>query len=739
MASRERLARSDSTESVSHRSQVSLGVTRISVDPLYFICFLQKASLWEKFSQSGLPVNPDAPFADDEPNDLSEEDAFTSNDDLECDGGPQPPKVPHLARSASVGRMPTTTAPAPPTKADLRQPWRETTNEDRLILILNNGDHLQVIKDRIRKDLNKRGIPWSTEEDIRPWHFALTSLHLHFEPPIGINFQEILSSSTQPFWLTLKKEKAVRREPPKSNKATFQSQFPPDVHMSLRYGALLDIDRFLHSPAHCWTSREFGRCSLNLHDGRKGKSRIEWMLKTPSGEMLKKQLWMSNVDHCVVIDVGTDGFDMFICQKCNLDEFESKPAEHHSQANDQRRPAEKARPNAFHNSNRSPYHNRPSQPVPLMSLPFVPYHKQASRHGYLCRTGRSSDSTFSTIQFRLRLNQRGASDAHTRVHGILSSMIEFFHSEGLSVCYGRMRVDEGPKPYLFLRPTIPDFPSLLMRYSWQMLSIVGYRLQLQIDDEFIGQLFGLDEEGNNPDELFYRVCVYLSRIFAARYFVDIHTELRHAVLETQRKRDAAPYGLMSKLQSKNATEAYVPSVTITPTTLRIKPLKLCRTNRVLRADQYEGRLIFGEPMHSFALVDIRDENHRGLQGYHFQQLRTVLLKYLQQGFPLMGDNRAYQYLHHSQSQIKTQQFWFYHHNNSQYPRQRNYSLPEAQRWMGDFRRETNPVKCISRMALCFSTTQPTVTVTTVDRTLCHHRINRCLCFIGTGRRCRGNR
>ena len=47
--------------------------------------------------------------------------------------------------------------------------------------------------------------------------------------------------------------------------------------------------------------------------------------------------------------------------------------------------------------------------------------------------------------------------------------------------------------------------------------------------------------------------------------------------------------------------AYVPSVTLTPTTICVNPLKLVKTNRVLRETQFGGNLMF-------ALVDVKDEN-----------------------------------------------------------------------------------------------------------------------------------
>jgi RNA-dependent RNA polymerase len=72
----------------------------------------------------------------------------------------------------------------------------------------------------------------------------------------------------------------------------------------------------------------------------------------------------------------------------------------------------------------------------------------------------------------------------------------------------------------------------------------------------------------------------------------------------------------------------------------------------------------------------------------------------------MEDDREYQYLHHSQSQLRERQFWFYHHDR----KLPNLSFSDAYLWMGKFDREKNPAKYAARMALCFSTTKATVEV-----------------------------
>ncbi|CAF4210187.1 unnamed protein product, partial [Rotaria magnacalcarata] len=73
--------------------------------------------------------------------------------------------------------------------------------------------------------------------------------------------------------------------------------------------------------------------------------------------------------------------------------------------------------------------------------------------------------------------------------------------------------------------------------------------------------------------------------------------------------------------------------------------------------------------------------------------------------------RQYKYLHHTKSQLRGRQFWFYHHHHDDTdPRKINLSFPEAYKWMGNFDKEKNPAKYAARMALCFTSTTATVQV-----------------------------
>ena len=78
---------------------------------------------------------------------------------------------------------------------------------------------------------------------------------------------------------------------------------------------------------------------------------------------------------------------------------------------------------------------------------------------------------------------------------------------------------------------------------------------------------------------------------------------------------------------------------------------------------------------------------------------------LTSGFDLGSTRRTYRYLHHSQSQLKDKQFWFYH-----YDEQTNFSFEEAYAWMGDFQDERIVAKHAARIAQCFTSAEETFKV-----------------------------
>lgn len=78
---------------------------------------------------------------------------------------------------------------------------------------------------------------------------------------------------------------------------------------------------------------------------------------------------------------------------------------------------------------------------------------------------------------------------------------------------------------------------------------------------------------------------------------------------------------------------------------------------------------------------------------------------LELGFDLGRKGRTYRYLHHSQSQLKDKQFWFYYHDG-----QRNFSFEQAFAWMGDFQEERIVAKHAARIAQCFTSAEATIQV-----------------------------
>ena len=630
----------------------------------------------------------------------------------------------------------TLTNPPPVISTEPSKPWEYSTQQEHLTIIMNNVKDYDRNKRSLREDLSRRSLTWQDdEEEERPWRFGLTGIHLEFTAPQRINIQNLISSSRVPFWFKLKTEK--RKPPPKDNtrKKTLYHKFTPNLDISLRYGAFADLNQFQYSPKHSWAYETNSIWTLALDDFRSG-GYIEWIIENRHAQTARKsQLFVSNIDQTVVVDTRTQGFDIYICQKCNMSEFEADLKSENNKPrkayNNNRAPQKFAQPKTTFQS----FDQRPKKPPPLirsntneMQRTFPAFRTiRADYH----RIGQHTGCYFPTIQFSVGISsvpltndQQATQD---QIKQTLSLLIEFFLAHRITVCYGKIESSPGPRPYLFFQENTPEFPSLITKYSWQMLSVNGYRLQLKINDDFKRALFHIHRTEENPDELFYRVCVYLSRICSLRPFLNIHQELQHAIDESKRKRDHAAYGLVRKLDFEGVNEVYVPSVTITPTTIRIKPLKLCRTNRVLRATKE-----FGKAVEHFVLVDVREENGRDIQSYHFRHLRQQLLDYLRHGFTLMGDDRQYRYLHHSQSQLRERQFWFYYHE----PKSRYLSFAEAYRWMGTFDKEKNPAKHTARIALCFSTTTATVRVRIKDDFIC---ISIYLVFQGTRGRGSSNR
>lgn len=109
---------------------------------------------------------------------------------------------------------------------------------------------------------------------------------------------------------------------------------------------------------------------------------------------------------------------------------------------------------------------------------------------------------------------------------------------------------------------------------------------------------------------------------------------------------------------------------------------------------------------AYLSVEMREETGEALQANDFSNLRGKVDDYLARGFKLTND-RLYRYLHHSQSQLKEKQYWFYWHD-AKY--RSNLSFDEADKWMGNFDHERVVAKHSARIAQCFTSSEATIRV-----------------------------
>ncbi|CAF1158600.1 unnamed protein product [Rotaria sordida] len=628
-------------------------------------------SLWDKL-----------PEVNSVPIDIANDDDFLDEDDLTENDTEDEFETPN-----DVSNLPTSLHEAFTSSLTLENLQRNTLlwvfeEYDQIKLIVDEL-HAEDVKTELQKRLSSQGIRWMKNDDerIRSWHFGLSFIRFQIERAHPIDIMRFTPILSFPFWLRFKNS-MQRQRYIKSNSERIKPiryGYSPPYRVSLRYGALTKLNEFRYSLEHSWSNQPESRWSLFIKNDYFGGS-IEWVMEE-ARKRKKKQLLAINIDRTVIIHLLPDGFAMYICQTCNMNEF-----------------------NAKRKSNHGVRIQHPSPNFPGRSPLIRPIFKdkqQSQRPSYE-KDKRSSTRNgiyFPTVQFELRIdpNHIANEKAQNTIQHTYKLLTNFFTSHNIIICHGALDSRQGLQVNLF--PTL-KLPTLIMQYSWQMLMNIGYRLQVQIDQQFCNGLYALSREERNADDLFYRVCVYLSRLFTLEPFVNLSEKLHDAIIESKRKREDCTFGLISSLNTQVNTETYVPSVTLTPTTIRIKPLKLCRTNRVLRAVQE-----FGKALGHFALVEIRDENGKPLQSFHFRDLRHLFLDYLQNGFTLMDNNRYYRYLHHSQSQLRANQFWFYHHEPGI-----NLSFNKAYNWMGMFDKERNIAKYASRVALCFSTTTPTINI-----------------------------
>ena len=277
--------------------------------------------MWEKTYESNPSSKQDAPFAvydsdevPEESPDIYQEQRDSNNDSnsfstLDTPSSGPLPASQHMPNSS----------PAPNQIQEKKKPWEQLTTEERVIIISPEGDDVEKIKKNLACTPD--------EEKTRPWHFGLIATHLKFLSPRTINLRTLISAASPlPYWLTLKNERTDKTNPSPGNTGQ-EYRFNSQTRVSLRFGTLSNLNEFYYSPPHSWTNEEWNQCSVAIQNRYKGNEKIEWIFDTAPPLQTKKELLAANVNPCVIVNLLPDGFDMYICQKCNMNEFEMKKIE----------------------------------------------------------------------------------------------------------------------------------------------------------------------------------------------------------------------------------------------------------------------------------------------------------------------------------------------------------------------------------------------------------------------------
>lgn len=654
--------------------------------------------MWDAIHDSHARTTSAAPFAVVDWSSNIEENTVASD---ECSDTDDEHSLPSIAseNSHSLPDLSQAKITAPQSPFLLSEPWLRQTSLGFLKLIINRPDDA----DKLKKALKQR-LPWDKDEETGPhsWRLGLTLFALEFKAPKTIQLRSLIGLAPEiPYWLKLSTDEVLGSRPKRRVITTNKTKLPFEkrrFEFSLSYGALDDLNRFSYSPDHVWTDEDYHKCTIHINDGSKKSSRIDWAFEDRTKDRLSNRLSLMNINECVIIDLFDDGFAIYIEQVGNMSDYRGKIG----QSDHSRSTSHQALSRTQSESETTRLRHRFTMPRPAaMRAPRMTNNNHIGRvfHEKYKREGRRLSYFFPTVRFSLRQQQSSGHHRSDEIEKTLSSLIQLFLSHDITVCFGRIQNNKGPTPFLFSRQYLPEFlKHFLMKYGWYMLMTSGYRYHLRLDNALCNEfqrVVATREEKSS--EVFYRLCVYLIRAMLIRPFVNVLTALQAFMEESDRKQEASTFDPPSMLESNDPNWKYVLSVTITPTVLRVNPLKLCRTNRVLRDPFFDNSL------ENFILVDLREENGQKLFSNNFADLKALLMDYLHVGFPLIDQGRHYRYLHHTQSQLRQQQFWFYHADTNNFDRYYQH--------LGNFSKETNPAKYAARMAQCFSTTTQTIEVT----------------------------
>ena len=539
------------------------------------------------------------------------------------------------------------------------------------------------------------------------WSFGLYKYSLNFPRSVTCDllklYPEVIDNeANRPFWFMFKNPPRFK-DPLLVQRAVKDDKDPDEkfcrlelgTTADLSYGALTAMSRFHVHKDHIfrkkktWTFRvleEFFEIQ-SIEQVRTSVTSARSELK-----QTKRKFLLDIIDRVALFHLWNDGFTLFLNMKGNVHELH--------------RTWEPAQPGSTQMMfQRQGVGDGPAKPLFTTVRLRITVKDEKRIIDGLERAKQIERNTLSGEKTRVieETRARGLQE----VRELFRLLLNFFYRNRVHVCFGSASTSS---VYLDRLNALDHhiFPTFTQAYSWSMLLNISFRLQVQLyrSKDFVSVL----QEYSKPkyeetsdsevDDRFYRLCLYLHRRSSEYIFLDPDREIRVGIEEYDNKyqRFKEKKLVMQPFNKPSRGTAYIPSIILTPTTISIRPLKFCRLNRVLREERFGGCL-------NFALVELRDEAQRLLFPTEYRALKRQIKRYLTEGFPITP-KRQFKYLHHSQSQVKSKQFWFYYHDSEN----NHLSHEDAYVWMGNFDKERVVAKHAARIALCFTSTEATIQV-----------------------------
>ena len=541
----------------------------------------------------------------------------------------------------------------------------------------------------------------STPSPHEIWSFGLLKCSLIIPTLVSCDLLRLYpdgidNDTKRPFWFMFKRPPVFKDRALNESTATADALrgslcfLDRATFADLSYGALTGMHRFqshkdfLMRKRSSWTVRfldEFFEIQSNVFERHLFDTNVR-------ATQIKYKVPIAIIDRAAVFYLRNDGFVLFINMKGNVHELQRKYRSDRTVGNYER----------FQRQGIRQHHAQPLFPTIRLRVLI-----KDEQH-ILTNLERDKDVPADDRAGLVKLARLKSIE---QIRDIFRNFLDFFYKNRIHVCFGSIYSKDMPLDRLYAL-NAHRFPTFIRAYSWTMLMNANFRLQVQLSftrDFFVklrdySHPLDDDEASDNIDDRFYRLFLYLHRRSSEYFFLDLDTEVEIGIAQYKVKYERAKrrHGTMTRFNEPISETAYVPSVILTPTMISIRPLKLCKLNRILREPRFGGFL-------NFALVELRDEAQSLLFATEYRALRGQIRDYLTNGFEITPSYR-YKYLHHSQSQVKSKQFWFYYHD-SHGP---FLSHADAYTWMGNFDKERVVAKHTARIALCFTSTEATIQV-----------------------------